>query len=158
MRRIFLLTGTFILGSVAMMWTTASISAPRGGEGRGGGGGHVAAARVAAGRVGGGGAIARTGSIHYGARAGRDPVGPAVTPGRLEADAHRNPYRGDYARHFRPGYRSMMLGGAAYYVYDNLPSDCQTVLSNGITYDLCDGVYYQPYIYGGQTVYLVVPN
>ena len=35
---------------------------------------------------------------------------------------------------------------------------CQTVLENGITYDVCDGVYYQPYIYGGRTVYWVVPT
>ena len=43
-------------------------------------------------------------------------------------------------------------------MYDNLPIGCQTVLENGITYDVCDGVYYQPYIYGGQTVYLVIPT
>jgi hypothetical protein len=28
----------------------------------------------------------------------------------------------------------------------------------GITYFLFDGVYYQSYLYGGQTVYLVVPT
>jgi hypothetical protein len=151
MKPIILCTGTFVLGLAALMWTTESISAPRGGEGRGGGG-HVEARRVPAGRP-----IARTGSIHFGARAGRDPVGPGVTPREVAVDAHRNPYRGDYARHFRPGYRSMMLGGSEYYMYDSLPSGCQTVLENGITYDVCDGVYYQPYIYGGQTVYLVVP-
>ncbi len=47
---------------------------------------------------------------------------------------------------------------AQYYMYDNLPIGCQTVLENGITYDVCDGVYYQPYIYGGHTVYLVIPT
>jgi hypothetical protein len=148
MRRIYLWTGTFVLGLAALMWATASFSAPRGG-----GGGHVAA-----GRVGGGQAVARTGSIHYGARAGRDPAGPAVRPGLESGGAHRNPYRGEYARHFRPGYRPIMLGGAQYYMYDNLPVGCQAVLENGMTYDVCDGVYYQPYIYGGQTVYLVVPT
>jgi len=154
MRRIYLWTGTLVLGLAALMWATASFSAQRGGGGRGGGGGG----HVAAGRVGGGQAVARTGSIHYGARAGRDPAGPAVRPGHESGGAQRNPYRGEYARHFRPGYRSIMLGSAQYYMYDSLPLGCQTVLGNGITYDVCDGVYYQPYIYGGQTVYLVVPT
>jgi hypothetical protein len=159
MKRLFLWTGTFVLGLTALMWTTASISAPRGGggEGRGGGGGQAAGGHVAAARVGGGRPVARTGSIHFGARAGRDPAGPAVSPGQEAGGAHRNPYRADYARHFRPGYRSMMLGGSEYYLYDSLPSGCQTVLENGVTYDLCEGVYYQPYFYAGQTMYMVVP-
>ncbi len=39
-----------------------------------------------------------------------------------------------------------------------LPRDVyQQVLLNGIIYYLFDGVYYRPYIYGGQTVYLVYP-
>ncbi len=160
MKCLFLWTGTFVLGLAALMCTTASISAQRGGGGGGrGGGGQAAGGHVAAARVGGGRAVARTGSIHYGARAGRDPVGPAVIPGHeVRGGANRNPYRGEYARHFRPGYRSMMLGDSEYYMYDSLPpSGCQTVLQNGMTYDLCDGVYYQPYFYGGQTMYLVVP-
>ena len=55
----------------------------------------------------------------------------------------------------RPGYRPFVLGGAQYYGYDSLPVGYQQVVLNGITYYLFDGVYYQPYIYGGQTVYLV---
>jgi hypothetical protein len=169
MRRLFLLTGTLVLGLTALMCVTAPVSAQRGG----GGGGRAGGGRVEGGRVEGhveGGrvearhvearhveaarAIARTGSIHFGARAGRDPLGPRDVP----LGVHRNLYRGEYARHFRPGYRSLLLGGSEYYYYNDLPlSGCQTVLANGITYDLCDGVYYQPYIYGGQTVYLVAP-
>ena len=152
MRRIIFWTGTLALGLAALMWATAPISAQRGGGHAGGGG------RVGGGRVGGREAVARAGSIHYGARAGRDPVGPAVRPGGEVGGAYRNPYRGEYARHFRSGYRPILLGGAQYYMYDSLPVGCQTVLENGITYDVCDGVYYQPYIYGGQTVYLVVPT
>ena len=72
--------------------------------------------------------------------------------------AYRNPYRDEYFRHFRPGYRSFLIGDASYYYYDNLPPGYQTVVINGITYYLLDGVYYQPYIYGGQTVYMVVPT
>jgi hypothetical protein len=156
MKRIMLWTGTVVLGLAALLWATAPISAQRGG-GRPGGGGRVGEGRVGEHRVGGGPAVARTGSIHFGERTGRDPVVPAVRTGR-EVGAYRNPYRGEYARHFRAGYRPLVLGGAQYYMYDSLPAGCQTVLENGITYDLCDGVYYQPYIYGGQTVYLVVPT
>jgi len=154
MRRIFLVTGTFLLGLAALTSMTAPVSAQRGG--RGGGhaeGGRVEARHVEARHVEAHRAIARTGSIHYGARAGRDPVGPRDVP----VGARRNLYRGDYARHFRPGYRSLMLGGSEYYYYNDLPPGCQQVLENGLTYDLCDGVYYQPYMYGGQTVYLVAP-
>jgi len=111
--------------------------------------------------------VARVGSIHYGARATPDPAGPAVRPGAVRSGnfagaasrgAYRNPYGDAYFRRFRPGYRSFLIGDAYYYYYDDLPGGCQTVLANGITYDLCDGVYYQPYIYGGQTVYMVVPT
>ncbi len=73
--------------------------------------------------------------------------------------AYRNPYSDAYFRHFRPGYRSVMIGERHITITTTTcPAGCQTVLANGITYDVCDGVYYQPYIYGGQTVYLVVPT
>ena len=147
MRHFIFWTDTLVLGLAAAIWATAPLLAQRGGErGRGEpvrGGGHP---------------IARIGSIHFGGRVGRDPVGPAIRPVEGREGVHRNPYHEEYARHFRPGYRPIMLGGAQYYMYDNLPVGCQTVLQNGITYDVCDGVYYQPYIYGGQTVYLVVPT
>jgi hypothetical protein len=156
MRRIIFLAGTFVLGLAALMWVTAPISAyPGGAGGRGGGN---AGARGGGAPVGGGHAVARTGSIHYASRAGRDPVGPGVRPVQAVGGVHRNPYQSQYSRHFRPGFRPIILGDAQYYIYDSLPGGCQTVLGNGVTYDLCDGVYYQPYFYGGQTVYLVVPS
>jgi hypothetical protein len=77
--------------------------------------------------------------------------------GSVSRGAYRNPYRDEYFRHFRPGYRSFVLGDAQYYGYDSLPLGYEQVVLNGITYYLYEGVYYQPYIYGGQTVYLVVP-
>jgi hypothetical protein len=92
---------------------------------------------------------------------------PAVRSGAVRSEhyassehggAYRNPYKDEHFRQSRPGYRSFVLGGAQYYGYDTLPPDCQQVVLNGITYYLCDGVYYQPYIDGGQTEYLVVPN
>jgi len=85
-------------------------------------------------------------------------VRPGNFAGSASRGAYRNPYRDDYFRHFRPGYRSFFIGDASYYYYDDLPPGCQTVVIGGITYYLCDGVYYQAYIYGGQTVYMVVPT
>jgi hypothetical protein len=72
--------------------------------------------------------------------------------------AYRNPYRDDYFRHFPPGYLPFVIDDAQYYGYDSLPPGYQQVVVNGVIYYLLGGVYYQPYIYGGQTVYLVVPN
>ena len=44
---------------------------------------------------------------------------------------------------------------AQYYGYYTLPVGYQQVVLNGITYYLFNGVYYQAYMYGGQTMYLV---
>lgn len=52
---------------------------------------------------------------------------------------------------------SAVFGDALYYYYDSLPIGFQVVVLEGITYYVFNGVYYQAYIYGGQTVYLVVP-
>jgi hypothetical protein len=147
MKRVTYWIGTLALGLTALTSASAPLSAQ-----------HAGGARSGAAAGGGGHAVARTGSVHYGARAGRDPAGPAVRPVQAVGGAYRNPYQGAYSRHFRPGYRQIVLGSAQYYMYDSLPIGCVTVLENGITYDVCDGVYYQPYIYGGQTVYLVVPT
>jgi hypothetical protein len=155
MKRTFFGASTFLLGLALLIWATAPISAQRGGHG---GGGHAAAAHV--------------GSVHYGgavapAHALPVRVAPEVRTATVRAEhyegspvhgGYRNPYRDDYFRHFRPGYRSFLIGDASYYYYDTLPPGYQTVVSNGITYYLFDGVYYQPYIYGGQTVYMVVPT
>jgi hypothetical protein len=70
---------------------------------------------------------------------------------------YRNPYRDDYFRRFPPGYHPFVLNGAQYYGYYSPPVGYQQVVLNGITYFLFGGVYYRPYMYGGQTIYLVVP-
>ena len=167
MRRIFFGTGTLVLCLATLMWATAPIIAQHGGGGHAssGGGGHAS---------GGGGhvsssghAAASMGSVHYGTRVAPAQVGPAVRAGAVRSEhyagspsrgAYRNPYGNEYFRHFPPGYRPFVLNGAQYYGYDSLPLGYQLVVVNGITYYLFDGVYYLPYIYGGQTVYLVVPN
>jgi hypothetical protein len=155
MRRIYFGTGTLVLGLATLMWTSAPGWGGKGGHPSGGG--HASA----------GHAVAHTGSVHYGGQVAPARAAPAVRAGAVRSEhyagspsggAYRNPYRDDYFRHFRPGYRPYILGGAQYYGYDDLPLGCQVVVQDGITYDLCDGVYYQPYIFGGQTVYMVVPD
>jgi hypothetical protein len=152
MRSIFFGTGTLVLGLATLMWATTPISAQRGGHG--GGGGH---------------STAHVGSVHYGASVAPVHVGPTVHAGAVhsEHDAGwqstggggvRSPYRAGYSSHFRPGYSLFLLDGAQYYGYDSLPLGYQQVLLGGITYYFLDDVYYQAYIYGGQTVYLVVPD
>ena len=154
MRRIFVGLGALVLGLATLMWATVPISAQRGGRG---GGGHG----------GGGPTAARIGSIHYGARVVPARVGLAVRAGAVRSEHHarlassgayRNPCRDEYFRHFRPGYRPYLLDNAQYYGYDSLPLGYQVVMRNGITYYLFDGVYDQAYMYGGRTVYLVVPD
>jgi hypothetical protein len=179
MKRITLGAGTLVLGLAALLWATAALDAQhgRGGGGHGGGGhapaGHAPAGHAPAAHAPAGRAPARLGSVHYGARAAparvaHERAAPGVRAGAVRAEHyahadhghdHRNPYRDDYARHFRPGFRTFLLGDALYDYYDTLPGDCQPVVNDdGSTYYLCDGVYYEPYVYGGQTVYLVVPN
>lgn len=82
------------------------------------------------------------GSVHYGER----PIG-----------GYRTIYRDDYFRRFRPGYFPIVIGGGQYYYYPSLPPGCGLVVIGGATYYQCGGVYYSPYLYGGRTVYLVVP-
>jgi len=162
MRRIFFGTGILVLGLAMLMWAMAPVIAAHGGGGGhagGGGGGH-------AGGGGGGHAAAGVGSVHYGSRPAPAHVGPAAPVGAVRSEhyaasasggAYRNPYRADYFRRFRPGYRFIVIGDAQYYGYDSLPIGFQEVVLNGIIYYVFDGVYYQAYIYDGQTVYLVVP-
>jgi hypothetical protein len=161
MRRILFGPGALVLGLAALMSTTSPVTGGKGGRG---GGGHAAPAHV--------------GSVHYASRPAPARIAPArVAPaaraatvrsehyagsahyaGAAASGAYRNPYSGDYFRHFRPGYRSFLIGDASYYYYDDLPSGYQTVVIDGITYYLYDGVYYQAYLYGGQTVYMIVPT
>jgi hypothetical protein len=161
MRGIFFGTGALVLGVTTLMWTTAPVNGGKGGHG---GGGHASG--------GGHGAAAHVGSVHYAASPAPAHVAPAgVAPaartgtvrsehyaGSPSGGAYRNPYRDDYFSHFRPGYSPFLLDGAQYYGYYDLPIGYQEVVQDGITYFLFDGVYYQAYIIGGQTVYLVVPD
>jgi len=112
------------------------------------------------------------GSIRFGSRP-PPPVGRVVAPAAVryehyhdrdrdrgrDRDYHRyrNPYGDAYFRRFRRGYVPIVVGPTEYYYYPDLPIGYQTVVVNGTTYYLADGVYYQPYIYEGQTVYMVVP-
>jgi hypothetical protein len=125
MRRFIFLTGAVVLGLATLMWAAAPARAPRPSH---------APARVAP--------PARAGSVHYGARpaAPARVVGPAVWAGAVRSEhyahaasrgAYRNPYRDEYFRRFRPGYSSFLIGDASYYYYDDLPPECETVVSDG---------------------------
>jgi hypothetical protein len=152
--------GALVLGLATLMWSTAALSAPHGGGAPAGGGGHAAA---------------HVGSVHYAAAPAhamaapaRAVAAPAVRSASVRSEhyagsavgggGYRNPYSSAYFGHFRSGYSSYVLGGAQYYGYDSLPIGYQQVVLDGIIYYLFEGVYYQPYIYGGQTVYLVAPD
>jgi hypothetical protein len=150
MKRNFLRMGTLVLSLAALIWATIPIIAKPKGHG---GGGH--------------GAPAHVGSVHFGGHPGPSHLDPRhfdpAVHGTVRSEhferwgGYRNPYRDDYIRHFRPGFRFFILDGAEYYGYYDLLPDCQTVVVGGVAYYLCDGVYYLPYIYNGQTVYMVVP-
>ncbi len=172
MKRIYLGAGTLVLGLAALMWTTAPVSAGKGhASGGHASGGHASPARI--------------GSVHYAARpaparAAPVRVAPAARTGTVRSEhyagsvsggrsgngggsenggGYGNRYSNDYSNRFRPGYLPYILSdGYQYYGYDDLPVGYQTVVEDGITYYLFDGVYYQAYIIGGQTVYVVVPN
>jgi len=117
-------------------------------------------------------------SVHFGTPVVRPVVRPVVPPRVVVRPPHyeppamvrhdhyeapgyrgawRNPYRDDYFRRFRPGWRPIVIDGAQYYTYPVLPVGYQTVVVNGVTYYFYDDVYYLPYIYEGQTVFMAVP-
>ncbi|MGO9111297.1 MAG: hypothetical protein ACLP9L_18885 [Thermoguttaceae bacterium] len=145
MRRIFFATGTLVLAM--SMWATApAIAAEHG---------HVEF-----------GHSAGVGSIHFGPHEAPVHAGPAAPAGPARSEhiagpaskgTYRNPYSDDYFKHFPPGYHPFVLNGAQYYGYYSLPLGFRQLVLKGITYFLFGGVYYQAYIYGGQTVYLAVP-
>lgn len=171
MKRILFGAGTLVLVVAMFIWPTASSSAPRGGGHGGGGhggGGHGGGGHAGGSHAGGSGhAPAHVGSVHYGARpiqamAGRGPVRTGSVRsqhyiGSGVGGGYRNPYSVGYFGNFLPGYFPFVIGGVQYYGYYNLPFGYQQVVLNGMIYYLFNGVYYQPYMYGGQTVYLVAP-
>jgi len=145
MRHFFWGTGVASLVLAMLMWAKApAIAAEHG---------HVEFAHAAG-----------VGSIHFAPREVPVHAGPVapVRPGHVEVaappkGAYRNPYRDDYFKRFPAGYHPFVLNGAQYYGYYSLPIGYTQSVLNGITYFLFGGLYYQPYIYGGQTVYVVVP-
>jgi hypothetical protein len=142
MRRIFFATGTSLLVMLLGTMATAVAAEHR----------HVEVGHAAG-----------VGSVHFAPHEAPPhagpvaPAGPVHIAGPVARVAYRNPYRDDYFRRFPLGYHPFVLNGAQYYGYYGLPLGYQLVVLNGITYYLFNGVYYQAYIYGGETVYLVVP-
>jgi hypothetical protein len=182
MRRIFFGTSTLVLGLATMMWATTPVNAGKGGHASGG---HAAPARVGSVHYASRPAPARVALVHVApVRVAPVHVAPVrvapvrVAPARVNPPAVRTGtvrsehyagsasgsgygtrYRNEYFNHFRAGYLPFILSdGYQYYGYYDLPLGYQQVVEDGITYYLFDGVYYQAYIIGGRTVYVVVPD
>ena len=176
MRRIFFGTGTLVLGLATLMWTAAPSSA---GEGRGGGhasGGHAAPAHVGSVHYATRPAPARVAPV----RVAPVRVAPVrVAPARVTAPGARTgSVRSEHYAGSRIGWRlPQSLPGRLFQAlpsWATSPSCSRTATSitgittcrsatnrsceDGITYYLFDGIYYQAYIIGGQTVYVVVPD
>jgi hypothetical protein len=66
------------------------------------------------------------------------------------------PYSAAYLSLIPPGYATLMLGQQPYFYTTMLPPGCQPVLGGGGTAFVSAGVFYQPFFYQGQTVYVVV--
>ena len=157
MRRIYFGMGIVALVSALLIWAASLAIAEEHG--------HAEHGHVDFGHAAG------VGSVHFAPHAG--PVvrteehavrgaehavrGAEHVAAEVAHAAFRNPYRDEYFRRFPPGYRPFMFNGAQYYGYYSPPLGYQQVVVNGVVYYLFNGVYYQPYMYGGQTVYLVVP-
>jgi len=71
-------------------------------------------------------------------------VGRPATP-RSAAGAARRTTRRTVRRHIAIGTRVTVL-----------PAGCTTVITRGVTYHHCGGVYYEPYYEGATVVYIVV--
>lgn len=66
------------------------------------------------------------------------------------------PYTPAYLARIPPGFLTLAVGGVNYYYTPVLPPGSQPTTVGGATYFVSNGVSYQPYFLGEQTVYLVV--
>jgi len=82
----------------------------------------------------------------------------AIGAEQQAATGYRIPYSVEYLSRFRPGYRPFVVGDVQYYGYYNMPAPYLQTMINGVTYYISNGVYYLPRVFGGQTVYLAVPD
>lgn len=161
MKSIFIGTGSSVLSMAIIVCAATPVLAQRGREEQ------VRAQQVRDEHVRDVHVAAGVGSVRFGGERAPVRVVPGGVPGgavRAEhyavaapRGAYSNPYRDDYFRRLPPGYRPIMLNGAQYYGYNSLPRGYTQVTLNGILHFLFGGVYYRPYIYGGQTLYVAVP-
>jgi hypothetical protein len=66
------------------------------------------------------------------------------------------PYSPTYFARIPPGFLTLSIGGVNYFYTPMLPPDSQPTTVGGAAYFVSNGVTYQPYFLGAQTVYLVV--
>ncbi len=66
------------------------------------------------------------------------------------------PYTAAYLTRIPPGFPTLQVGGVNYFYTPVLPPGAQPSTVGGVNYFVSNGVTYQPYFLGAQTVYLVV--
>jgi hypothetical protein len=66
-------------------------------------------------------------------------------------------YAPTYLSLLTPGYQTIMAYNTAFYYYPALPFGATFVQVRGAPYYFAGGIWYQPYLTGAQTIYLVAP-
>jgi hypothetical protein len=102
------------------------------------------------GGIGGPGGIGRPGGI--GGPGGVGGPGGIGGPG-----ANWNRFNAGYAARYPAGYNTFAYGGRYYYWYPSLPVGAVAVPYGPVVGYAANGVYYMPYFFNGQVVYIAVP-
>jgi hypothetical protein len=66
------------------------------------------------------------------------------------------PYSAAFLARIPPGFPTLMLGTSPYYYTLALPPGSQPALVGNVNFFVSGGIFFQPYFYGGQTVYVIV--
>jgi hypothetical protein len=65
------------------------------------------------------------------------------------------PYTPAFLARIPPGYPTLAIGGTNYLYTPVLPAGAQPATVGGGTYYVSNGIFYQPYFLGMQTVYVI---
>lgn len=86
------------------------------------------------------------------------PPRPVIVPQTIlnPAAGLNFPYTAAYMPRIPLGYPTLQIAGIPYYYTPVLPPGSQPAVIGGATYYVFNGITYQPYFLGGQTVYVVI--